>query len=396
MPDWLAAPDYTTARWVVEHGIAALVYLVAFVVAAHQFRALLGERGMLPVPALPAPASRSGARRACSTCTTRTVLRGGRRGSASRWSSARCSRAAADALPLWPRWRVGAAVGALPVDRQRRPGLVLVRLGVAAARGGLPRDLPRQRRRRSARPRCCGCCAGCCSGVEFGAGLIKMRGDPCWRDLTCLYYHHETQPMPGPLSWYFHQLPRPAAQGGGGRQPRRPTGRAVRGCSSRSRSPASRPRVMIVTQLWLVRQRQLRLAELDDHRAGALGAAGRVLGRGAARRRRSPRRRPVWFDGRWCCRRPPWSSCSATGRPATCSSRRPAMNASLRPVASGQHLRRVRQRSPGAATRWSSRARRTRPGPRRPSGGSTSSRASRATCGGGRASSRRTTCGWTG
>ena len=45
--------------------------------------------------------------------------------------------------------------------------------------------------------------------VEFGAGLIKMRGDPCWRDLTCLYYHHETQPMPGPLSWFFHHLPKP-------------------------------------------------------------------------------------------------------------------------------------------------------------------------------------------
>jgi hypothetical protein len=44
--------------------------------------------------------------------------------------------------------------------------------------------------------------------LEFGAGLIKLRGDPCWRDLTCLYYHHETQPMPNPLSWYFHHLPR--------------------------------------------------------------------------------------------------------------------------------------------------------------------------------------------
>jgi hypothetical protein len=44
--------------------------------------------------------------------------------------------------------------------------------------------------------------------VEFGAGLIKLRGDPCWRDLTCLYYHHETQPMPNPLSWYFHHLPK--------------------------------------------------------------------------------------------------------------------------------------------------------------------------------------------
>src|SRR3989442_8620926 len=44
--------------------------------------------------------------------------------------------------------------------------------------------------------------------VEFGAGLIKMRGDQCWRDLTCLDYHHETQPMPNPLSWYFHRVPK--------------------------------------------------------------------------------------------------------------------------------------------------------------------------------------------
>jgi hypothetical protein len=44
--------------------------------------------------------------------------------------------------------------------------------------------------------------------LEFGAGLIKLRGDPCWRDLTCLHYHHETQPMPNPLSWYFHHLPK--------------------------------------------------------------------------------------------------------------------------------------------------------------------------------------------
>jgi hypothetical protein len=45
--------------------------------------------------------------------------------------------------------------------------------------------------------------------VEFGAGLIKLRGDRCWRDLTCLDYHHETQPLPGPLSWFFHHLPKP-------------------------------------------------------------------------------------------------------------------------------------------------------------------------------------------
>lgn len=41
----------------------------------------------------------------------------------------------------------------------------------------------------------------------FGAGMIKMRADPCWRDLTCLYYHYETQPLPNPLSWYLHHAP---------------------------------------------------------------------------------------------------------------------------------------------------------------------------------------------
>ncbi len=44
--------------------------------------------------------------------------------------------------------------------------------------------------------------------TELGAGLIKLRHDPCWRDLSCLYYHYETQPLPNPLSWYFHRLPR--------------------------------------------------------------------------------------------------------------------------------------------------------------------------------------------
>lgn len=44
--------------------------------------------------------------------------------------------------------------------------------------------------------------------IEFGAGLIKMRGDKCWRNLTCLNYHHETQPIPNPLSRFFHLLPK--------------------------------------------------------------------------------------------------------------------------------------------------------------------------------------------
>lgn len=50
--------------------------------------------------------------------------------------------------------------------------------------------------------------------VMLGAGLIKLRGDPCWRDLTCLVYHYETQPSPSPLSFLFHSLPVWALKGG--------------------------------------------------------------------------------------------------------------------------------------------------------------------------------------
>lgn len=47
----------------------------------------------------------------------------------------------------------------------------------------------------------------------FGAGLIKMRSDACWKDLTCLFYYYETQPMPNPLSIYFHHLPKVVHRG---------------------------------------------------------------------------------------------------------------------------------------------------------------------------------------
>src|SRR6185503_8451913 len=43
--------------------------------------------------------------------------------------------------------------------------------------------------------------------IMLGAGLIKLRGDPCWRDLTCLVHHYETQPIPNPLSYLLHALP---------------------------------------------------------------------------------------------------------------------------------------------------------------------------------------------
>jgi hypothetical protein len=50
--------------------------------------------------------------------------------------------------------------------------------------------------------------------IMFGAGVIKLRGDAVWRDLTALYYHFETQPIPNPLSRFFHFLPRWMLMGG--------------------------------------------------------------------------------------------------------------------------------------------------------------------------------------
>jgi hypothetical protein len=43
--------------------------------------------------------------------------------------------------------------------------------------------------------------------IMLGAGLIKLRGDACWTELSCLDHHFETQPIPGPLSPWFHALP---------------------------------------------------------------------------------------------------------------------------------------------------------------------------------------------
>jgi len=50
--------------------------------------------------------------------------------------------------------------------------------------------------------------------IMLGAGLIKLRGGECWRELTCLNWHFETQPVPGPLSRLMHGLPTEALAGG--------------------------------------------------------------------------------------------------------------------------------------------------------------------------------------
>ncbi len=40
----------------------------------------------------------------------------------------------------------------------------------------------------------------------FSSGLSKIRTDKNWRNLSSMKYHFETQPLPNPLSWYFHQF----------------------------------------------------------------------------------------------------------------------------------------------------------------------------------------------
>jgi hypothetical protein len=203
---WFTAPDYWLSRLVFQRALAA-VYLVAFLTAARQFRALIGERGMLPVPRF---LDRMPFRRAPSIFQLRYT---DRFFAACAWTGCAVSVALAagldSRLPLWGGlllWLVPWAlylsivnvgqtwyafgwesllleVGFLAVflgnDKTAPPVVVLFLLRWILFR------------------------------VEFGAGLIKMRGDACWRRLTCLDFHHETQPMPGPLSWFFHRLPRP-------------------------------------------------------------------------------------------------------------------------------------------------------------------------------------------
>src|SRR5467141_2368402 len=47
--EWLRADDYWLARTLFQRALGA-IYLIAFLVTLHQFRALLGERGLLPAP----------------------------------------------------------------------------------------------------------------------------------------------------------------------------------------------------------------------------------------------------------------------------------------------------------------------------------------------------------
>jgi len=203
--EWLDAHDYELGRLLFQRGLA-FVYLIAFLVAAQQFRPLLGERGLLPAPAFLAAVP---FRQAPSLFHLRYS---DRLFGVVAWAGVLLALAAlvglTDLVPLPLAMLVWLAMWALYLSIVNvgqtfysfgwetlllEAGFLAIFLGNA----GTPTPLPLVVLVRWLLFR-----------VEFGAGLIKMRGDPCWRDLTCLYYHHETQPMPNPLSWYFHHLPK--------------------------------------------------------------------------------------------------------------------------------------------------------------------------------------------
>jgi Lipase maturation factor len=203
---WFTAPEYWFGKLVLERGVGA-VYLIAFVVAARQFRALIGEHGMLPVPQFLAQRS---VRR---TPTIFHLHYSDRFFAAVSWFGAGLSAAivagAADLVPLWAAMLMWLALWLLYLSIVNVGQTwysfgwesLLLETGFLAMLVGNARTAPPVLVIWLVR--------WLLFRVEFGAGLIKLRGDPCWRDLSCLDYHHETQPMPGPLSWFFHHLPKP-------------------------------------------------------------------------------------------------------------------------------------------------------------------------------------------
>ena len=202
---WFSSPDYWLAQVIFQRALAA-IYLIAFVVALNQFRALLGERGLLPVPRFLARVSFRESPSLFHLHYSDRAL------AAVAWIGIVVSAALVVGLPqegplwvsmtpwvvLWVLYLSIVNVGQIFYgfgweSLLLEAGFLAIFLGNADTAPPVPilwilRWLLFR--------------------LEFGAGLIKMRGDPCWRDLTCLEYHHETQPMPNPLSWYFHHLPR--------------------------------------------------------------------------------------------------------------------------------------------------------------------------------------------
>lgn len=194
-----------TVRLLFQRGLGA-VYLIAFISALNQFRPLLGERGLLPAPQL---LRRIRFRHAPSLFH---VHYSDRLFAVVAWGGIALSAAAVSgASELGPVWLSFAVWVVLWIFYESIVNIgqtfygfgwesMLLEAGFFACflgpAGSAPSPIPILALR------------WMLFRTELGAGLIKLRHDQCWRDFTCLYYHYETQPVPNPLSWYFHRLPK--------------------------------------------------------------------------------------------------------------------------------------------------------------------------------------------
>ena len=202
---------YEITRFAVLRGLA-LVYLVAFLVIVAQGEALLGSRGLLPVADLVAfKRSQLGAAaywRMPSLfwiASSDGVLR------AAAWAGVALSAAALLGvtnalvqLALWALYMSFVHVGQIFFGYGWEIQLLETGfLAVFLCPVGTVRPWPR-----SATPRIVvWLLRWLVFRVMVGAALIKLRGDSCWRDLSCLDYFFETQPNPGPLAWWLHHAP---------------------------------------------------------------------------------------------------------------------------------------------------------------------------------------------
>jgi len=186
-------------RLLFQRGLAA-IYLAGFLGALFQFKALLGERGLLPVPAFVERVRfRDAPSLFCWRYSDRLLT-------AVAWTGIALSAIALSGLyegaalwlVLWALYlsivNVGQTFYAFGWES------MLLEAGFFALFLGTPHTEP------SLIPILC--LRWMLFRTELGAGLIKLRHDACWRNLTCLYYHYETQPLPNPASWYFHRLPK--------------------------------------------------------------------------------------------------------------------------------------------------------------------------------------------
>ena len=196
--------SYWYSRFLFERALAAM-YLVGFAVAVNQFVPLLGERGLLPVSRFTQLVPFRSSPSLFFLSPTDTAFRVGA------WLGVGL---AVLVLTGWPQQR-GTAVSAIVWALMWVLYLSFVNVGQTFYGFGWETLLLEA-----------GFLAIFLGGrttipsmwliwmnrwllfrVMFGAGLIKIRGDSCWRDLTCLNFYFETQPIPNPLSWYFHWLP---------------------------------------------------------------------------------------------------------------------------------------------------------------------------------------------